>query len=173
MKFPSLLRRRFLLPAVGGLALIGLGTAAVAKPGGPPGAEGQRRGGICAKLSCTDDQREQIREVMKELRADAKGDREAIKRLHGQMAAEFAKDQPDEAALRAAQAQAAVHEKELRDRGFDALMEVHALLDAEQRASLAKAMKHRGLRGLMGPGRRGKHKGKRGKKGEEGKRAAG
>lgn len=131
----------------------------MATPGDGPGAE--RRRGLCAKLSCSETQREELRAVLTELRADAKGDREAIRRLRKQLAAEFALDRPDEAAMRATQQKIAVHEQEVRERIFDAMMEVHALLDADQRAQLVKVIEHRGLRAVMGHG--GKGKGKHGK----------
>ncbi|MCH9684587.1 MAG: Spy/CpxP family protein refolding chaperone [Deltaproteobacteria bacterium] len=169
MKILDASNRRFLLPALGGLALVGLTGVAVAKPGADAkGAEGRHRGGICAKLSCTEVQKEKVREVMQEMRADGKADREAIKRLHGQMAAEFAKDAPDEAAMRSIQAEVARHKGELHERGFDAMMEIHGLLDAEQRAKMAEAMERHGPKGMMHGGRHGRRgKGKRGK----GKRA--
>lgn len=168
MKFWTTPKKRFVLPAIGGLALIGLGSAAaIAKPNpaGGRGADGHR-GGFCAKISCTDAQREEFKQIKKELRSDSKADREAIKRLHKQMAAEFAKDSPDEATMRRIASQVQTHEQELRERGFDAMMEIHALLDAEQRAKVAEVMEHRGPRALM-HGRRGKH-GKHGKKGKRG-----
>lgn len=167
MKMSKMFRRGFLLPAVGAVALIGAGSAAFAKPAGSQ-ADGPRRGGLCAKLSCTDTQREELREIMVELRADTKGDREAIKRLRGKLAEQFAKEAPDEAAMRAIQAELATHEKELRERGFDAMMEVHGLLDASQRAQLAEVMKHRGPRALMGRGKRGHKRGKDGKRAKRG-----
>lgn len=162
-------RSRFLLPALGGLALVGVAGMAFAKPAVQgPGAQG-KRGGLCAKLECTDTQKDELKEVMTELRTDAKGDREAVKRLNGQLAAEFAKASPDEKAMRSLQGQIASHHQQMQDRAFDAMMEVHGLLDAEQRGQLATMMEHRGMRALMGgKGRRG-GKGKRG----EGKRKAG
>lgn len=155
-----------LLPAIGGLALLGLGGAALAKPvaDGARGERGHR--GLCATLECTDQQKEELRAVKQELRADSKADREAIKRLHETIATEFAKATPDEAAMRAAGKQIAVHKRELEERGFDAMMEIHALLNPAQRAELAELMKRRGPRALMGGkgrhGRKGKGKGKGG-----------
>lgn len=162
-------KSRFLLPAIGGLALLGLGGAALAGPDAGP--RDGKRGGLCAKLECTDTQREELRAVMSELRADSKGDREAIKRLRKQLAAEFAKAQPDEAAMRSIQATIATHQQQMRDRGLDAMLEVHALLDAEQRATLAKAMERRGMRGMMRGGK-GHRKGK-GERGDRKREAAG
>ena len=154
-------KTRILLPVLGGLALVGLGGAALAEPGGEATGAKRHRGGLCAKLECTEQQEQELRAVMTELREDAKGDREAIKRLHGTIAAEFAKARPDEDAMKAAMKQIDVHQRELEERGFDAMMEIHALLTPEQRAKVAKAMEHRGLRGLMHGG-----KGRRGKRGE-------
>lgn len=154
-------KTRILLPAIGALSLLGLGGAALAKPAVDGASADRHRGGLCAKLECTDQQKEELKAVMTELREDTKGDREAIRRLHGTISKEFAKARPDEKAMRAAMAQIETHERELKERGFDAVMEIHALLTPEQRAKVAKAMEHRGLRGLMG-GRGGK--GKRGGK---------
>ncbi len=166
-------KSRFLLPAIGGLALLGIGGAALAVPDAGP-REG-KRGGLCAKLECTDAQREDVKAVMTELRADSKGDRAAIKRLHKQLAAEFAKAQPDEGAMRSIQAQLATHQQQMRDRGLDGMLEIHALLNAEQRATLAKAMERRGMQGMMRGGKgksKGKSKGK-GKRGDRTREAAG
>ncbi len=159
--------RRRLLPLLGGVALLGIGGAALAKPAiTVPAADG-KRGGLCARLECTETQKQELRAVMSELRADTKGDRQAIKRLHKQLAAEFAKDKPDEAAMRSIQAQIATHHGEMQARGLDAMMEVHELLDAEQRAKLAPMIEHRGLRGMMrGKGKRGDGKRGDGKRGD-------
>ncbi|MEM9454431.1 MAG: Spy/CpxP family protein refolding chaperone [Myxococcota bacterium] len=162
-------KSRFLLPAIGGFALLGIGGAALAVPDAGP--RDGKRGGLCAKVECTDAQREDVKAVMSELRADSKGDRAAVKRLHKQLAAEFAKAQPDEGAMRSIQAQIATHQQQMSDRGMDAMLEIHALLDAEQRATLAKAMERRGMRGVMRNGK-GHRKGK-GQRGDRKREAAG
>lgn len=167
-------KTRILLPAIGGLALVGLTGAAVAKP--DAGAEGvraqQRGGGLCAQLECTDQQKEELRAVMTELRGDAKADREAIARLRGTIATEYAKARPDETAMRAAMKAIDARQREIQERGFDAMMEVHALLTPEQRAKVAKGMERRGFPGMLrgGKGKRGS-KGKR-SKGKRGERKA-
>ncbi len=158
--------KRLWLPALGALTLIGLTGVAVAKPGADGKGADRRHGGMCAKLSCTDQQEQELRAIKAEVRSDSKGDREAIKRLHGQLAAEFAKDTPDEDAMRQVQQQIESHQRDLHDRGFDAMMEVHALLDSDQRAKLAKVMERRGMRGLMG-GRKGRHHHRGGDKGKD------
>lgn len=166
-------KSRILLSAIGAVALLGVGGAALAKPDAARGADG-KRGDLCAKLGCTDTQREQLRAVMTELRADGKADRAAIERLHQQLAAEFAKDKPDEAAMRSIQAKIGAHQAQLEERRLDAMLEVHALLDAKQRAAMAEGMKRHGLRGMMRGGK-AKHGGKaKGKdKGKSKREAAG
>jgi Spy/CpxP family protein refolding chaperone len=112
---------------------------------------------MCAKLECTDDQKEELRAIFAEMRQDAKGDREAIERLRAQMKTEFAKDKPDEAKLRKLQEQISTHHKALASRRLDAMLDVHDLLDSGQRQKLLDMMEHRKhQRGEHRKGRRGK-----------------
>ena len=111
---------------------------------------------MCRKLECTDAQKTELRAIFSEMREDAKGDREAIERLRDQMAAEFAKDVPDEKKLQQLQTQISVHHAELASRRLDAMLEVHGALDASQREKLIEIMKdkrdrHRGKKGRRGP----------------------
>lgn len=147
--------RRVALPTLAAVTLMGLGAVAVAKPG-----QGAKRGAVCERLGCSDEQRAELGVIVKELRTDAKPDREAIRSLQAELAAEWATDAPDEAKLEALTGQIATHHQAMGRLAQDALMEVHALLDAGQRATLAKLIERRGLRALMGGGR---HRG--GKKG--------
>lgn len=157
---------RILLPAVGAVALLGMGGVAMADAEAR-GARG-KRGGLCAKLECTEAQQKEVRAVMSELRADSKGDRAALQRLNKQLAAEFAKAQPDEAAMRGTQAKISNHRQQMQERRLDAMLEVHSLLNAEQRATMAKAMERRGLRGMKRGGKgKGEGKGKRGERTRE------
>ncbi len=152
-----------LLPAVGGLALLGLGSAALAKPAnGAKARSGSSQSSLCERISCTDRQAQKLKTVRAELRADLKADRAAIKRLRKQIAAEFAKDRPSEAAMKANQKKIARHEQKIRERAFDAMMEIHAVLDAKQRATFVAMLERRGVRGLM--------QGSKGKRDSKGKR---
>lgn len=138
-------RRRPLLVALAGIPLLAAGlfmapgTASAAPDDGANG----RGGRMCAKLKCSDDQKEELRAIFAEMREDAKGDHEAIERLRGQMKAEFAKDAPDEEKLRNLQAQIATHRNELASRRLDAMLDVHEVLDAEQRKSFMDMMEKR------------------------------
>ena len=162
-------KTRILLPAIGGLALLGLGSAAAAKAGSADARAERPHGGLCARLECSDQQKQELQAVMTELRADTKADREAIERLQAKLATELAKAKPDEKAMQATLAAIETHEHELRARAFDAMMEVHALLTPEQRAQMAQAVERHGFRGLLrggGKGKRGKGEGKRAEEGK-------
>ena len=150
---------------MGGLALLGLGSIAVAAP--PEAAE--RMAGPCARLQCTDDQADELRELFAELRDDSKADREAISTLRKQLATEWAKDAPDEDAMARIEGQIRQHHEALAAMMHDTMMEVHAVLTPAQRQELAKTLEHGGFRRLFGPrhGKRGKaKKGSNGKKGK-------
>jgi Spy/CpxP family protein refolding chaperone len=141
-----------------------LATGAVLAADAPPGPK--EHGGLCEKISCTTAQKQQVHDLMRELREDTKGDREAIRTLHGKLAAEFAEPKPSDKDIDAIQLELARHEAAIGDRVQDAMMELHGVLDAKQRAEVARMIEHRGLRGLMkGPGRHGKP-GKPGKSGK-------
>lgn len=158
---PWLGRACALAPVLAGAALLGFGGIAAAGPGGGGDGSGKRHG-ICAKLECSEDQRQRLRTVVRELRDDTKADREAIRGLQREMAAVWAGDAPDEAELARLQAAIAGHRAAMTATATDALMEVHALLTPEQRALFAKIIERRGVGALRG----GHHKrGKRGKRG--------
>jgi Spy/CpxP family protein refolding chaperone len=126
-------------------------------------AEPKQHGGFCERIACTTAQKQQVGDLFSELREDTKGDREAIRRLHGKLAAEFAEDKPSDKDIDAIQVELARHKAAIGDRVQDALMELHGVLDAKQRAEVAKMIEHRGLEML------GKHgsKGGRGKPGKK------
>ncbi|MEM6996872.1 MAG: periplasmic heavy metal sensor [Myxococcota bacterium] len=148
-------------PVLAGLALFGLAAVAVAGPG--KGGKGGA-GGVCAKLECSEDQRGELRTILGELRQDTQADREAIKKARASMAAEWVKDRPDEGELQRLQGVVAQHHQAMAAIAADALMEVHEILEPEQRAKLAKLIERRGLAALRRGGHKGKGKGKRGGK---------
>ncbi len=163
------LRQRLAAPfAVAGLALTAL--AASPAQAAPPEDRARRDGhGMCERIKCTDDQREEMKQVRRELGTDLEADRQAIKELQSQIAAEFAKDKPDEKKMKRLYAKVDQHRDNMRDRTHDAMMELHALLTPEQRKQVADAMAKRGPKALMGGGK-GKGKGKKGKKGKKGEK---
>ena len=144
--------------------MLGFGGIAAAAPGGDGGGDkSARRHGICAKLECSEDQRDRLRTIIGELRDDTKADREAIQRLQREMASLWAGDAPDEAELARLQAAVAGHRTAMTSIATGALMEVHAILTPEQRALFAKIIERRGVGALRG----GHHKrGKRGRRGQ-------
>jgi hypothetical protein len=108
-----------------------------------------RHARICETLKCTEAQEVKLQQVIAELRKDVEPDRESIRKLRGQQAAEFAKDKPSEKKLRSAQAEIAKHRAEISARMHDAMMELHAILNSTQRKELAKIMERGGMRRLM------------------------
>lgn len=159
MTTKSTLSRRLLLP-LGAMALtLGLSSTALA---GPPEGRGGKLGKVCQKIECSDDQKTELKQIHKEMRTDAKSDREAIRELHKQMAAEWVKSAPNEKVLDRIQAKIAVHEANIADRRMDMMLELHAVLSPEQRKAFAKLMAERhGKKGKRG--KKGKNKVKNGK----------
>jgi Spy/CpxP family protein refolding chaperone len=135
----------------------------------PAREHGGMAGKLCEKLVCTASQKTQVQAIAKELHEDAKPDREAIQQIERKIGTELAKASPNEKTIDALANEIAKHQSEMAKRGLEAVLEVHALLDATQRASFAKLVAERGIRGLMG-GHRGGH-GKGGKPGKPGKTA--
>jgi Spy/CpxP family protein refolding chaperone len=116
---------------------------------------------LCERVSCTTEQRTQITTLLEGARPERKRDEAADKK----MAAAFRGD-----SLAVADVEAYLdgmkkhHEAEMTERDA-AVVSIHHLLTAEQRATLAADIAEHGPRGLIkGPGR---HHGKRGKKGGE------
>jgi uncharacterized membrane protein len=100
-----------------------------------------------------------IREIRHEVRDQSKVQREEIKQLRAEFAAEYAKPQPDAKKLEQLQADIEAKRAEISDLRFAALMQMHDQLDAEQRAKLAEKLGHEGKRGGEGKGK-GNMKGK-------------
>jgi Spy/CpxP family protein refolding chaperone len=170
--------RQRIFTGLGSLALLAtLGFAPAADAA--PGAQGEgKRGGkkierICKKLECDDAQEAELRSVFKELRTDTKSDREGIRDARKTIAAEFAKERPNEASMKRAYQSIDAHEDNIRDRTHDALMEAHGVLNPEQRKTFAKMAarlgKGHGRHGGKGKGKgKGEGKGKAGKAGKRG-----
>lgn len=132
--------------------------AATTKPAREHGMAGK----LCEKLVCTASQKTQVQAIAKELAEDAKPDREAIDAIQKKIGTELAKASPNEKTIDALANEIAKHQTEMAKRGLEAVLEVHAVLDAKQRAELAKLVSEHGVRGLMG-GHRGGRPGKDGK----------
>ncbi|HET6583662.1 MAG TPA: periplasmic heavy metal sensor [Nannocystaceae bacterium] len=121
-------------------------------------------GKLCEKLTCTASQKTQVQSITKELKEDTKPDREAIQQTQRKLAVELAKASPSEKVVDTLAAEMAKHQAEMTKRGLEAVLEVHALLDASQRTRFAEIIADHGVRGLIG---HGGHKGggRRGKPG--------
>jgi Spy/CpxP family protein refolding chaperone len=106
------------------------------------GHEHARLERMCEQLSCTEQQREELARVFKQMHQDSKLDREAIRDLRKQMADEWLADRPDEQALARLADKVAAHERNIADRRLEAMLEVHALLSPEQRKQFVEHLEH-------------------------------
>lgn len=140
-------RRHALLTVLGGAAL----AATLASPAhaAPPEGGNGRLERFCQEAKCTDSQKQDLRDVMREFHTDTKSDREKMKGLHKKLAAEFVKDNPNEKLMQRLYAQIDQIHGSMVDRRHDMMMEVHGLLDAGQRKIAAERL-------LEGPGKHGK-----------------
>lgn len=135
-----------------GLALAGLLlTPAVAAAGKGRGEAKLAR--MCEQISCTEQQREDIARVLKQLRQDSKADRQAIRELRKRMADEWKAPEVDERELAKLGDEIAAHERNVADRRIEAMLELHAILTPEQREQVAEQL-------LAGRGRKSKSKSK-------------
>lgn len=125
-------------------------------------AKGQRGpgGNLCEQIKCSADQKTELGEIMQELRRDVEADHRAAQRVRGEMIKEWAKDKPSPKRLDKLRSDLERHHKEMSDRRFGAMMEMHAVLTAKQRKDVAKLAADGKAPGFMGgPG----HKRARGK----------
>lgn len=158
-----MIRRRVLVPALALAAALMLPGLAHAKKG--EGKHQKRVAKMCEKIQCSDQQEREIGQVFQQMHIDTKADRAAIKDLRKQMADEWAKDRPSEATLESLAKKVAAHEQNIADRRMDAMMELHGVLDAEQRKQVAAQL----MKGKDGKGKEGK--GKKAKKAKKAKQA--
>jgi hypothetical protein len=101
-----------------------------------------------------------VRELRHDVRDQSKAQREDIKQLRAEFAAEYVKERPDTDKLERLQAEIDAKRSEISAMKFAALMQMHDALDAEQREKLAERMAKQG---------KGKHHGKKGDKGDKAK----
>ncbi len=104
-----------------------------------------------------------VREIRHEVRDQSKAQREEIKQLRDEFAAEYAKQRPDTAKLARLQGAIEAKRSEIAAMRFDALMKMHDELDAEQRRKMAGRHDERGERGSDGAKGKGKGKHAKGK----------
>ena len=120
-----------------------------------------KRGGLCAAVQCTDEQKAELKEIREGTKADRKDDRAKVKELNAALATEFRKDKPSQATLQRVFSQMetmrAAHAKER----LESLGKIHAVLTPAQREMLADRIEKRGMRATASKSHRkqGKRKG--------------
>ena len=154
MRTPKI-RTRHLVTGAALLAATLFAGAAQAAP--PEGREGPPRGGPCVELKCTEAQKQELKEIFKELRHDLRNEHELMKQAHQKLAAEFKKDRPNEKKMQQIYKEIDRIHGAIRDRRHDAIMEVHGVLTPAQRE---KAAEHLVRMGPPPPGKHGPRKGK-------------
>jgi Spy/CpxP family protein refolding chaperone len=149
--------------------LFSLMTLLVAPSANDPGAhEGRhgKRGELCERLECTDDQRAEIAAIRTAHREAAVDERAEAKRLHQALKLERSKAEPNAEELARLEAALDAVKTSLRQQREASKAEISALLTPEQQQRLA-AMKAKHERSGKGKGKaHGKGKGKRGGKGK-------
>jgi hypothetical protein len=125
----------------------------------------------------------EVRDLHHEVRDSTKAEREEIKALRKQLAAEYAKENPDETELRRLHEEIEAKREHIGDVRFEALLSMHDKLDAAQRERLAERIagkdkahgkgkpdgKDKAERGKGKPDGKGKDKAERGKGKPDGK----
>ena len=94
----------------------------------------------------------EVRDLHHELRDDTKAEREEISALRKQLAAEYAKENPDENELRRLHEAIEAKRDAISDMRFEALLKMHDQLDAQQRERVAERIAGKGK-----PGGKDKH----------------
>ncbi len=157
-------RSKMFLTATVLLGSLAFGSVALAGPGGG-GESGHFMRGV-RSLDLTEDQKTELRELREAAQEDRTDGKAEMQSIRDAFLAELAKDSPSVATLheltdrRSDLRTANAHDK------VDRLVEVHAVLTAEQRAELLENMEERraergerrghGERGERGEGRRGR-----------------
>jgi Spy/CpxP family protein refolding chaperone len=92
---------------------------------------------VCAQITCSEAQREDLARVFEQLRRDIRGDREAIEQLRAELAERWREPEPDARALTKLSEKIAAHERNITDRRLEAMLEIHDLLTPAQRDQVA------------------------------------
>jgi hypothetical protein len=118
-----------LLTGIGALALTGTLAGGTALAGAPA-------------------KQHEVRDLHHELRDNSKAEREEISALRKQLAAEYAKENPDASELRRLHEAIEAKRASISDMRFETLLSMHDVLDAKQRERLAERIagkdKHEG-----------------------------
>lgn len=147
---------KWMMSAVFGLSMFAAGSADAAPAGGPRHeARGER---VCEKIGCTDAQKAELASIREAVKPKIKAEREAIRGLKKQIAAEYRKDRLDEARLRDLYKQLDARKATIEGYRRAMRAQVHAVLTPAQRAAVAELKERKGHG--KGKGRNGRGKGK-------------
>jgi len=117
--------------------------------------------GLCAKLECTAEQQEKVSEIRAELRHELEANKTEMQSLRHAYAAEFRKDELNEAMLDALKERMDATSDRRAESLQDALADLHRVLQPSQRAKVADRLERHGPAGVLhGHGHHGKGKGK-------------
>ncbi|MBZ5712461.1 Spy/CpxP family protein refolding chaperone [Nannocystis pusilla] len=129
---------KLVMTAVFGLTLFGAGEAAAG------GHRGDRGAKMCERLECTDAQKTQLQQIREAHKPAMKAEREAMRDLHQQLTAEYAKTPIDTAKVKSLRAQLDAREATFKGQREAMKAKVDAILTPAQRTKLAEfKAKHR------------------------------
>jgi small-conductance mechanosensitive channel len=119
---------------------------------------------LCEKIECSEKQERQLQRIAKDLRGDLKEQRKTRRASKRSLADEFRKDQPNMRRMEQERDKLDRLRDRAEKRSFRAMLEVHKVLNDEQRDQVADAIQKRGPRGLLlgkghGKGKKGKRHG--------------
>ena len=127
---------------------------------------------VCARLDCSDAQKEEVGNIVKQLRQQHRSAKARMHALAQRITAELKRARPDEAALYEAYAERDRLHLSLRDAVHESVMEIHATLNARQRDKAAPMLarmllspprdmsgRGQGQRGMRSPGPHGQRRG--------------
>ncbi|MBL4688045.1 MAG: Spy/CpxP family protein refolding chaperone [Nannocystaceae bacterium] len=128
------------------------------------------RGGMCAKIDCSDDQKTQLKAIRAAFKAETADDRADAKDLRARYKAEKSADNPDAERMAALRKEMKTLRVSIKEARAESKTEAKAVLTPEQRELLvALRAERKAERGNRSKGERRGSKGKRGKKGKKGK----
>ncbi|MGB1699702.1 MAG: Spy/CpxP family protein refolding chaperone [Nannocystaceae bacterium] len=148
MKYPML----FLSTLLGAVVLSSPVTAATPMQSKPNPADR-----ICARLDCSDAQREEIGSAMKRLRQQQRTAKTRMRALVEKISAEFKRARPDESVIYDTYAEMDRLRLAMRDAVHESVMSIHQTLNARQRETAAPML----TRMLLGPSERNRRAGQR------------
>ncbi|MCR9164559.1 MAG: hypothetical protein ACE37F_07110 [Nannocystaceae bacterium] len=105
--------------------------------------------GLCVQLSCSEAQAAKISARLQSLREQHRDARKGQASLQTSLSRELAKEQPSKKELARIQEDLASAGAKQAEATLDALLDIHAVLEPEQRKTLATLVERNGLRRLM------------------------